>query len=103
MTREEPEHRRAAILDAALKCAKRDGFLTLRRDTVAEAAGCSVGLVTYYFANMPKLRRAVMRAAVAREVLPVVAQGITAGDPIANRAPTKLKHAALTAMLGATK
>jgi len=86
-----PDERRAELLDVALNLAKRKGYLNLTRDGLALAAKCSQGLVTKRFGTMEKLRKEVMRAAVARGVLEVVAQGIAAKDPVAMRAPSELK------------
>lgn len=91
LSRLPPEERRAELLDVALKLAKRKGYLNLTRDGLAAAAKCSQGLVTKRFGAMDNLRREVMRAAVARGVLEVIAQGIAARDPVALRAPAELK------------
>jgi ribulose 1,5-bisphosphate carboxylase large subunit-like protein len=48
---------------------------------------------------MPALRRAVMRAAVARGDHTVLAQGLAAGDPNAHEAGPKAKRDALEALL----
>lgn len=91
LSRLDPLERRAELLDVALTLAKRRGYLNLTRDALADAAGCSQGLVTKRFGSMAKLRKEVMRAAVNLEVLEVIAQGIAAKDPVAMRAPAELK------------
>lgn len=96
-----PKERSKLILDAALDLAKRDGFDNITRESVAKAAGISPGLVSNYFNTMNQLQRAVMRAAVAREVLEVVGQGLAARNEHALKAPHELKQRAIALMLAA--
>lgn len=93
-TRLQPEERRAAILAAAMRLAREQGYTNVRRDAVAVEADVSAGLVTTYFSTMAKLRRAIMRAAVAQGVVEIVAQGLAAGDKHAQGADEALKRKA---------
>jgi AcrR family transcriptional regulator len=77
-SRKKPEIRKAEILTAALDLACLTHYSTVTRDQVATAAGVSPAAVQYHFSTMTKLRGEVMRAAVKREVLLVVAQGLLA-------------------------
>lgn len=95
MARLKPEDRRARILEHAVEAARSIGYQHITRDEVARRAAVSVGLVTRYFGTMPKLKRAVMRAAIQGEVLEVVAQGLAAADPHARKAPNDLKQRAI--------
>nr|WP_297388215.1 helix-turn-helix domain-containing protein [uncultured Roseateles sp.] len=90
-----PKDRKAAILDAALLVAADKGYARMTRDDVAGAAGVSPALVSTYFTTMAQLRRDVMRAAVKREVLPVLAQGLVARDSQALKASDDLRARAL--------
>jgi DNA-binding transcriptional regulator YbjK len=90
-SRANPELRRAQILGIAVEQAKTVGYHKITRDSVAEGAGVSMGLVTRYFGTMQKLRRAVMRAAIARRIPEIVAQGLGTCDPLARKAPADLK------------
>lgn len=98
-TRLKPEVRRDQILTAAIEVAKRDGFANITRDAVATHAGVSNGQVNHMFNTMTQLRRAVMRAAVHREILPIVAAGLAGGDSEAHKAPEWLKRNALDTLL----
>lgn len=92
----EAQQRRAQILAAALKTAKRTGYQRMTREVIARAAGVSEGLVTHYLGTMTEMRRIVMREAVACEDLEVIAQGIIARDRHALKATPALQTRALS-------
>ena len=93
------EVRRDQILTAAVEMAMTEGYLKLTRDGVAERAGVAMGQVNHIFSTMTKLRRAVMRCAVKRELLPIIASGLAVGDTTAHNAPDRLKQQALSSLL----
>lgn len=93
--RMKPENRKDAILEAGLVAARKVGFLNLRQADIAQEAGCAHGLVTRYFATMTQMRRAIMRAAIQRKDLALIAQGLGCGDADARKAPDDLKKKAL--------
>ena len=92
-TRAHPTLRRDHILAAAVRIAEESGYAHITQADVAEAAGVSPGLVTRYF-TMTVLRTRIMSEAVRLEILPIVAQGLADGHPLATTAPTKLKNRA---------
>jgi AcrR family transcriptional regulator len=89
------------IMAAALRVSVTVGYNRITRDDIALAAGCSPALVSEMFGTMVCMRRALMRAAVANAVLPVIAQGLALRDPHALRAPAELRAEAARAMLEA--
>jgi len=91
----DPKDRKSLLLDAALDAAVSQGFREFTREEVATRAQASPALVSKYFTTMAALRTAVMRAAIKREVLPIVAEGIVSGDKLAKAAPAELKTKAL--------
>lgn len=93
----QPEVRHDQIIAAALKLAKRVGFANITRDRIAKEAKVSTGLVSKY-GDMPAIRTAVMQLAIAEEALTVIAQGLTAGDATAKRAPQALRLAAMKSL-----
>lgn len=99
MSRVRPATLREDMIAAALTVARTKGYNTMTRDAIAAACGCSAGQVTTILGTMPQLRRAVMRAAITRRDLPVIAQGVVARDPNALAAPRELRERALAAML----
>ena len=90
----DPEFRQGNILDTAIELAKTKGYSRITRDDVAKAANVSPGLITHYFTTIERLRRAVLREAVKRGVLEIVAQGLANKDAIAIGAPRELRHSA---------
>lgn len=94
-----PKHIHEVLMTAALATARADGYQRMTRQSVALAAGCSQGQISLVFGTMPQLRRAVMRAAVARGDMVVLAQGLAAGDPVARGASVPVKRLALEALL----
>ena len=98
MTRLTPDVRKAQLTDVALKLAAKHGLANLRRDQIATAAEVSPGLVSHCLGTMTEMRRTLMRQAVAREILPVIAEGIVAKDKAALKASPELKQRALAAL-----
>lgn len=91
---------KAAILEAALAVAVREGFNKIRQLNVAQEAGFSGPAVQHHFGTMAKMRKEVMRYAVKKECLPVIAQGLSMGDAQANKAGPDLKKRALQQLAG---
>ena len=100
MSRMKPMERREQILAAAIVIATRDGFNALTRDGVAEQAKVATGMVNHVFNTMGKLRKAVMKAAVHREIKSIIAAGLAEGSVEAHEAPEWLKRAALDTLMG---
>lgn len=92
---EKVENRNRAVLDAAIAMAGERGFAAITRDGVAERAGVAAGSVNNAYGNMDGLRDAVMAAAVERELVDIVGQGLAAGHTAARAAPEDLKARAL--------
>lgn len=90
---------KASILDAALSIGRELGMPLLSRESVARRAGCAPSLVSHYFGTVPELKQAVMREAIAREDLPLVAAGLAVGDTIAKTAPFELRQRAAATLV----
>ncbi len=89
------EVRRDQILTAAIDMALSTGYNSLTRDGIAKQAGVASGQVNHKFNTMTQLRRNVMRAAVSRELLPIIASGLAMGDVHAQKAPQWLQEKAV--------
>lgn len=94
----DPKVRKEEILVAAVEVAQLVGLDKLRRDAVAERAGVANGLVSRYFNTMLQLRHAVVRYAVQKQILSIIAQGLAAGEVEARKAPEDLKRKALASL-----
>ena len=93
------DRKKQLILDAAVECARARGYEHITRVNVALAADVAVGSVNKYFATIPQLKRAVMRAAIQRGILEIVAQGLTSKDRQALLASDDLKRRAVAQIL----
>lgn len=93
------EVRRDQVLSAAIAMSLDIGFNSLTRDGVAERASVATGQINHMFNTMLHLRRAVMRAAVHRELLPIIASGLALNDKQAHGAPKWLKEKALRSLI----
>ncbi|MBN8425645.1 TetR family transcriptional regulator [Microbacterium esteraromaticum] len=62
------EQRRAAIVDAALRVARRSGLAGITARTVGQEVGGSPGLIHQHFASMVELQAAAWRTYVAEQV-----------------------------------
>jgi AcrR family transcriptional regulator len=82
------------ILDVAIMLSLRSGYHNLTRQTIAAEAGVATGTVSYHFGAMEKLRDAVMREAIRKRYLLIVAQGLTNANWYAQNAPEELRKAA---------
>ena len=94
-----PISRLHMLLDTALALSLRTGYRSVTRGAIARQAGVSPALVSHYFVNSERLHAAIMVAAVNNEVLPVIAQGLSVGDEIAERAPDNLKSQAARSLV----
>lgn len=97
--RAKKDMRREAILRAAVELSRKAGYMSVTRSDVAEAAGVSPALVTLYSKTMTQLRRDIMRHAVTDGVLEVIAQGLAARDPHAQKASPELQREAMECMI----
>lgn len=90
-----PNLRRKHVLNTAIKLAKTKGYNSVTRGDIATSAGVSPGLVSHYFNSIEALHVVILKTAVKREILEIIAQGLTRKDPIAIQAPKELKYKAL--------
>jgi AcrR family transcriptional regulator len=96
MKRQKPDDRKYQILTAALAVAERPGgYSKLTRESIAKEVGCAEALISRYFGTMPAFKRTVIRSAILTENLAIIAQGLAAGDPHAQKADPALKARAL--------
>ena len=88
------------VLDAAIATAKTMGYYAIRREDVASRANISPALVSHYFGTIEELRALVLKTAIKRGVLDILAQGLARKDPMATNAPQHLKDGAVSYLAG---
>lgn len=93
------EQRKDELLDIAMKLSEEKGFNKVTWADLAEAGGVSLGLLVYHFGTIVAFRRTIMRAAISRRNLNILAQGLTIKDEHAKKAPTALKQEAISLLL----
>lgn len=81
MSRLKPTERKQQILEAAIDLANEIGFGKLTRQNIAASADVSEGLVSKYWGTMTKMRRAVMRKAIKKGEMKIIAEGIAMNEP----------------------
>ena len=80
------------ILLAAVRLARTQGLLKLKRRDIAKAAGCGNGTVNYHFESMEALRGAIIEHAVEHEIIEVLVQARAERDPRLGRLSQALKE-----------
>ena len=93
-----PDDRKVELFEHALDISSSTGYMQLTRKAIADRSQVSEGLVTHYFGTMENLRRDIMRAAIKRELLPILAQGLAMRDKHALKAPAELQKKAATSI-----
>jgi AcrR family transcriptional regulator len=85
--REPPEKRRAAIVQAAIRCLSEGGMAAFKMERIAAEAGVSLGLLPHHFAGKSALLKEVYRAALYDDVNRKIAE---LADPKAGSPATRL-------------
>lgn len=95
-----PEDRKEQIMHAAIIVAMTKGYSKMNRLMIVHQLNGEVtdGLVSRYFGRRTELRAAVLKEAIARENLTILAQGLALGDPVARKAPKALRDKAAEAV-----
>jgi len=94
-----PESRKQEILDAAITLSRRHGYQVITREAIGQLCDCSPATISLYFGTTQNLKRAIMSAAIAREDLLVIAQGLVTGEAKAKAAPPELRRRAMAVLL----
>lgn len=92
------EKTRSHILAVSLRLAAKHGYRNITRDQIAIGAKVPPSLISYHLGTMIELRRHIMREAVRRECLAVIAQGLAAQDKHAAKAPPHVRQEALDSL-----
>lgn len=88
------------MLKIATEVAREFGLSGVTRPRIAEQAGCSAPLISHYWGPLSALIDAVVKQAVEREDLPVLAWAVIECHPIAMAAPIELRERAALSIVG---
>lgn len=88
------------ILVAASRAARSHGLSKFTRRNVADAVGCSTGLVSWHFKTMNGLRGAVIEYAIENEVIEILVQARAERDPRLGRMSAALKERVANHIVG---
>ena len=98
MTNKQPRvngaDRKAKILQVAINLSVEIGYMNISCRAIADRAGIAHPLIFYYFKTLSNLKKIIMKTAIKEEILVIILQGLSTGDPIALNAPTALKNKA---------
>ena len=73
-SRMDPFNRKEQILQTAIQISLEKGYRQLTRRAVANRMHCASSLINHYYEDIDNLRAAVLRAAIEKEIIPIVAE-----------------------------
>jgi AcrR family transcriptional regulator len=97
--RMKPDDRHKQLIEVGLTLAAAQGYKNVTMEALMAAAGVSRTLYARYFSNVNQFRVEIMRAAVKRAILPIIAQGLAAQDPHAMKAHEALRKEAVATLV----
>jgi AcrR family transcriptional regulator len=83
--RKEPAERKQELLEVAIHLAKEVGYSHITRNEVARRAGVAYGLVTLYFKTIENLKRLVVKEAIKREIVQILAQALARKETLTRK------------------
>ncbi len=93
------DERAEEILSAALKVSEEHGYDKVSRAQIAEAANCAESLISFYFSTMDDVRDTIMKEAILKRNLKIIAMGLISRNKHALSISNSLKHEALFSTL----
>lgn len=93
-----PNLRKDMLLNVAVSLAEKKPYTSITPALIADKAGVSVSSVIGYYTSVSELQNAIMRAALERKILSIIAVGIAVEHPLALNAPQELRNKALKSL-----
>lgn len=90
---------RQKIFVVALELSRTRGLHHVCRGKIAANLGCSEGVINYHYKTMAALRTAVMKHAIEKEDLMLIAQGYVTRHPLVMKASEALLRRAMSGQL----
>lgn len=94
-----PVDRKRQLLGHALLVSREHGYRNITRKQISDHGGVSATLITKYFGTVSNLRRAIMGEALRLGDLEIIAQGLVAKDPRAEKISDELRKKALEKLM----
>ena len=79
----DPAIRREELIIVGFKMAEEDSLTNVTRNLLASRSGCTASLMNYYFKNLANFHCEIMKHAVEKRALSVLAQGLSMRNEIA--------------------
>lgn len=93
--RMEPKDRLNGLLTHGIELAAKHGHAKVTLTMLAKAANVTHGLITHYFKSADEMRLGIVREAIDREDVRVVAQALLLEDPVNIEISDALKNKAI--------
>ena len=87
----DPRIRKQQLLNAAVELALQVGFSNMTRDSIAQFANVSTGLINFHFDSIKQLRKELIKLAIDKEILPIIIQAIGKGEIKLNKLPPEVR------------
>lgn len=94
-----PDLMKDFILNCAIELSEKNDYKTLTRAMIADQLAIAPALVSYYFGEMESLKNKIVKTAIERENLTIIAQAVTFKHPAIKNISEKLKTNALKAAI----
>lgn len=90
--RKEPTERKQELLEVAIQLAKEEGYSHITRNEIARRASVAYGLVTSYFKSIDNLKKLVVKEAIKKEIVQIVAQALARKEPLTRKLDPSLRE-----------
>lgn len=88
--------RKELLLCAAIDLSLKIGYQNITRIKIAKKAHVSVSLINRYFGKIEDLKKEILKAAIEKEVIEIIAQGLKTKDLAVLKISDRLKKKALS-------
>lgn len=87
-----PDARKALILNTAINLSIEKGYKNLTRRSVANRIQCASALINHYFEGIENLRTIVLKTALDKEIIPILAENYASWGEETAQLPQDVKQ-----------
>lgn len=87
-----PLERKEQILNTAINLCLEKGYRQLTRRAVANRMQCASALINHYYKDIENLRTIVLKTAIEKEIIPILAENLAAWGKETIELSTELKE-----------